>query len=240
VSLQQLLFECSRHYRDRGFPPSAILHLRWVLVVNTDSNGQILLETAYPRCDKRVEELLGHFKPCPPTTDESDVRSADAIFGFAFGYRMKQWTKGVLPTAGDQVEAYRLPGVNNAALAEQALQLYLETGLDLYLQSEIAQAIGSGARVECPSSCDDLSTSAVLSEFVSHADAKGKRIRAAVVVAHRHHYDRCRLLLDAKGIRAVRPLDLYAGYDELEAQPRVMTPEECIVNDFASMAGMVH
>jgi hypothetical protein len=40
------------------------------------------------------------------------------------------------------------------------------------------------------------------------------------------------------GIRVIHPPEWYSGYDPQEAQPRVMSAEENIVNDFASMAGM--
>jgi hypothetical protein len=60
------------------------------------------------------------------------------------------------------------------------------------------------------------------------------------VVAHRHHYDRCRLLIEKVHIGAIRSPDLYEGYDPFEAQPRAMTPEDNIINDFASMVGMAH
>jgi len=237
MSLQQLLFECTRHYRDRGFPESALIHLRCVLISNT-RDGRIAVRTAYQTCDKPVEQLLGHFKPCRSAPIEPDATSADAVFGFAFGYQMRRWTKGVSPTDRDQVAANRIPGANNAVLAEQARQLHLNCHLDLYLQFEIVDAIAPGATVEYRSQHIDQGTGPVLKEFMSHAASKDKAIRAAVVVAHRHHYDRCRLLMEKEGVRAVRPPDLYSGYDPQEAQPRVMSPEECIVNDFASMAAM--
>jgi hypothetical protein len=213
------------------------MHLRWVLITNS-RDDQIALLTAYQRCNKRVEELLGHFKRCPQGTDQADLASADAVFGFAFGYQMKQWSNGVAPTDSREVAANRIPGANNAVLAEQARQLHMTHKLDLYLQFEIADAIEKGASVAFASKRIDQGTPAVLKEFMDHAANSGKSIRAAVVVAHRHHYDRCRLLLEKHRIRAMRPPDQYSGYDPLEAQPRVMTPEECIVNDFASMAGM--
>jgi hypothetical protein len=208
-----------------------------VLIANTHDD-HIALRTAYQNCDKPVKHLLGHFKPCGSAPDEPDAASADAVFGFAFGYRMRQWAKGVSPTDRDQVAVNRIPGANNAVLAEQARQLHLNSHLDLYLQFEIADAIAPGAPVEYRSQPGDQGTTAVLKEFMSHAASKEKAIRAAVLVAHRHHFDRCRLLLEGEGVRAIRPPDLYTGYDPLEAQPRVMSPEECIVNDFASMAGM--
>src|SRR5947209_12885052 len=92
--LDQLLHECTLHYRDRGFPESALLHLRYVLIAHT-SNDKIQLHTAYQNYDKVVKDLLGHFKRCPQ--EQPDITSADAVFGFACGYQMKKWS-GVDPT----------------------------------------------------------------------------------------------------------------------------------------------
>jgi hypothetical protein len=236
--LDRLLFECTQHYRDRGLPDSALMHLRWVLITHT-CKDQIELQTAYQRCSRKVEELLGHFKPCPQIPDQADFTAADAIFGFAFGYQMKQWSNGIDPLAPDEVAANRIPGANNAVLAERARQLHMTHSLDLYLQFEIADAIGKTTSVVCTSKRIDQGTQPVLKEFLDHAANNGKKIHAAVVVAHGHHYERCRLLLEEQRIRAIQPPNLYLGYDPLEAQPRVMTPEEWIVNDFASMAAMV-
>ncbi len=237
MSLDRLLFECTQHYRDRGFPESALLHLRWSLVTNTH-DGQIDLQTAYPGCTRPVDQLLGHFKRCPPLPDQFEADAADAVFAFAFGYRMRQWTNGVPPTVQAEVTANRIPGANNAVMAEQCRQLHVTYKLALYVQFEIADAIGGGATVEYAGTRGDQGTGAVLQEFMIHAGQTGKNIRAAVVVAHRHHYDRCRIILEDEKIRVIPAPELYMGYDPMEAQPRVMSPEEYIVNDFASMAGM--
>lgn len=56
---------------------------------------------------------------------------------------------------------------------------------------------------------------------------------------YHHHYERCRLILQSRfNIDGIACPEQYAGYDPFEAQPRVMSPNEYIVNDFASMAGM--
>ena len=34
MSLDRLLYELTVHYRSRGFPESALVHLRWTLVTN--------------------------------------------------------------------------------------------------------------------------------------------------------------------------------------------------------------
>src|SRR5262249_41863816 len=115
MSLDRLLVECTLHYRDRGFPESALMHLRWVLITNTH-DGQIRLQTAYHRCNKRVEELIGHFGRCLRYSDQGDLASAQAVFGFAYGYRMKQWPSASASTDATESAANRIPGTNNAVL----------------------------------------------------------------------------------------------------------------------------
>jgi hypothetical protein len=151
---------------------------------------------------------------------------------------MKRWSTNVPPTHPDEVAGSRLPGLNNEALAVQARELHTTYKLALYLQFEIADAIGMTVPVEYASKRVDQGTPAVLREFLDHASAKGKAIKSAVIVAHGHHFERCRLLAERLGLHAVPGPTRYSDYDPQEAQPRVMSPEECIVNDFASMAGM--
>jgi hypothetical protein len=233
--LDRLLVELTLHYRDRGYPEPALSHLRRVLITNAQDD-QINLKTAYQSCVKPVEKLLGHFKRCPRNAIQGDLANARAIFGFAYGYRLKKWPDGSDPAKAADL---RLPGANNEAIAKQALQLHLTRNLDLYLQFEIADAIGTGTTVECVSKRLDQGTPAVLDEFISHAAKEGKAIPAVVVIAHQHHYDRCRILVEKKGIGVIPPpTELYSSYDPEESQPRVMSAEENIVNDFASMADM--
>jgi hypothetical protein len=209
------------------------------MLLSNIRNGQIDFQTAYPSCKKRVEDLLGYFKPCPTDSNNDDPFSADAVFGFAFGYRMKDWPTGVDPTAPAQVAVNRIPGANNAVLAEQCRQLQVKYHLDLYLQFEIADTIGKGAQVEYASTRVDQGGQGVLTEFIDNYSAKkGEKPKKVVVVAHRHHFDRCRIQVEKRGITVLRPSEFYSGYDPLEAQPRVMSAEEYIVNDFASMAYM--
>jgi hypothetical protein len=235
VSLDQLLFELTAHYRDRGFPDSALVHLRWTLVANT-KDGNIRLATAYPNCSRRVESLLGHFKRCPQFSDYSELASADAVFGFACGYRMKKWSNA--PTIEAEVKANRLLGANNAVLALQAQLLHLEHKLDLFLQFEIARALSTDTVIAFTSSPKDQGTNDVAREFLAHAASIGKKISRVVVVAHRYHFERCRLVLQRMNIIGLPTRDQYSGFDLQESQPRAMSPEEMIVNDFASMAGM--
>jgi hypothetical protein len=56
-----------------------------------------------------------------------------------------------------------------------------------------------------------------------------------VLLAHQHHYERCRIVLAHRGIKGLPAGEPYFDYDDFEAQPRVMSPEEFIVNDFVSM-----
>lgn len=235
MSLDQLLVELTAHYRDRGFPDSALVHLRWTLVANT-KDGNVRLATAYPNCSRRVESLLGHFKRCPPFSDYSLLASADAVFGFACGYRMKKWSNA--PTSEADVRTNRLPGANNAVLAQQAQLLNLEHKLDLYLQFEIAHALSADTAFAFASSPKDQGTKDVACEFLAHAVSIGKKISKVVVVAHRYHFERCRLVLQGMNITGLPIRDQYSGFDSQESQPRAMSPEEMIVNDFASMAGM--
>lgn len=234
-SLDRLLFELTVHYRDRGFPESALVHLRWTLITNTEG-GNIRLATPYPNCSRPVDDLIGHFKPCPHFSDYSSLSSADAVFGFACGYRMKKWSNA--PTSDAEVKANRLPGANNAALAEQAQALHSQYNHPLYLQFEIADALPANAPIAFTSCRKDQGTKDVACEFVAHAASVRQKISRVVVVAHKYHYERCRLVLEQMKITGLPIRDQYSGFDPQEAQPRVMSPEEMIVNDFASMAGM--
>lgn len=234
--LCQLLHEVSVHYRGRGLPESALAHLRWTLVTNT-KHGVIDLATAYLSYRRSAAELIGYFKPCPQQSNAS-IDTASAVFGFAFGYGMRSWTQGRSPTEVSEVVANRIPGGNNAALANIAVSLYEQAHLPLYLQFEISDAIKDRAPVECDSSRKDQSTLAVANEFIRHALSKNAKVGTVVLLAHQHHYERCRIILEEKGITGLPAHTAYAGYDPLEAQPRVMSPEEFIINDFVSMAAM--
>ena len=233
--LDRLLFELTAHYRDRGFPDSALIHLRWTLITNTKA-GNIHLKTPYPNCSRPIVDLIGHFSPCPYFSDFSSLSSADALFGFACGYRMKQWSNA--PTTDAEVKANRLPGANNAALAEQAQALHSKYNHPLYLQFEIADALPASTPKAFTSCRKDQGTKDVACEFVAHAASVGQKISTVVVVAHKFHYERCRIVLKRMKITGLPTQDQYSGFDPQEAQPRAMSPEEMIVNDFASMAGM--
>lgn len=239
MSFDRLLFEVTSHYRSRGFPDSALSHLRWTLLsnVNTDT-GRFCLRTAYPGCDKSIADLLGLFQPVNSDAVPERDLPPTALFGFAFGYQMAEWVVGTRPTDELEVKLRRRPGKNNSALARIAETIYANDQLPLYLQFEIADAL-TQAPLAFSSSRKDQGTFAVAAEFIAHAQKNKVSTRAVVLLAHRHHHERCRIILTRMGVHTVSIHDPYDGYDECEAQPRVMSAEEYIVNDFASMAGML-
>ncbi len=237
MSLDRLLFEVTGHYQSRGFSDSALSHLRWVLLSNvTKDRDKFCLKTAYPGCDKSVGDLLGKFRRCDVSTIEN-TETALAVFGFAFGYQMRNWPKDAEPTADHVVQQERQPGKNNTKLAEIAVEKYREHERPLFLQFEIAEAVGKNAKVAFSSSPTDQGTFAVAKEFVKAAIESEVNIKTVLLLAHKHHYERCRLILQQMGIQSVSAGE-YDKYDRDEAQPRVMSQEEYIVNDFASMASM--
>lgn len=240
MSLDRLLFEVTTHYRSRGFPDSALFHLRWTLLSNVNlDTGRFRLKSAYLGCDKSITELLGLFQPVHDADVDKDPK-ATAVFGFAFGYRMDEWLDGTRPTDELEARLRRRPGKNNEALAEIAEQINKELGLPLYLQFEIADAVTNKAAVKFSSSRKDQGTFAVAAEFVDHAEKNVFGKRSVMLLAHQHHYERCRIVLKRMGVQRVPIPKRYPNeYDEQEAQPRVMSAEEYIVNDFASMAGML-
>ena len=242
MSLDRLLFEVTAHYRSRGFTNSALFHLRWTLLSNVNlDTGRFCLKTDYPSCDKSIAELLGLFQPVQDADVDKDPK-ATAVFGFAFGYRMDEWLDGTRPTDELEARLRRRPGKNNEALAKIAERINEDLKLPLYLQFEISDAVTNKDAVECISSRKDQGTLAVVKEFLNHAYNNEVSIRSVMLLAHQHHYERCRILLKRMGVQSVpipQQYPRYDKYDEYEAQPRVMSAEENIVNDFASMAGML-
>lgn len=111
MSLDQLLYELTIHYRTRGFPTSTLLHLRQTLLsrVNTASSS-FSLDTAYPGSDVRIGDLLGYFQPVEGSNPRTTKVTPSAVFGFAFGYRMDSWVDGTHPT--DELEVRLMPLLN--------------------------------------------------------------------------------------------------------------------------------
>jgi len=239
MSLDRLLYEVTSHYRSRGFPESALIHLRWTLLANVDLDaGRFTLRTAYPGCDVSIGGLLGLFRPIESAVTP-DLTSPTSVFGFAFGYRMEKWLAGTRPTDALEVQHRRRPGKNNEELAKRAVAIHSRLGLPLLLQFEIADAVNPPTPVVYASSRKDQGTFGVAEEFMSYAKTNNINTDTVIILAHRHHYERCRLVLERLGVKGLQDNDPYGGYDDEEAQPRVMSPEEYIVNDFASMAGML-
>lgn len=239
MSLDRLLFEVSRHYRSRGFPEPALAHLRWTLLSNVNpETGRFRLRTAYPGCDKSIGELVDLFHVAENPGVAPTGLTPKVAFGFAFGYQMAEWLAGVNPTDDLEVRLRRLPGKNNTALARIASSIHASHNALLYLQPEIADAVQE-APVAFSSSRKDQGTAAVAAEFIAHAAKNGLSTDTVWLLAHRHHYERCRLILKRFGVESIPTSEQYAGYDEDEAQPRVMSVAEYIVNDFASMVGML-
>ncbi len=116
-----------------------------------------------------------------------------------------------------------------------------QQAFDSRVGGKIAPNLGISPQtaVDYPSSRQDQGTFGVAEEFIRYARGNNINTGTVIILAHRHHHERCRLVLERLGVNGLRYGDPYEGYDEEEAQPRVMSPEEYIVNDFSSMAGML-
>jgi len=66
MSLEQLLFKVTRHYRRRCFSERAIRHLRSVLAAHS-RGGQLDLKTAFLNYNGRVSDLLAKFRRLWPS-----------------------------------------------------------------------------------------------------------------------------------------------------------------------------
>ena len=85
MSLDRLLFEVTMHYRSRGFPDSALSHLRWTLLSNVNlDTGRLCLRTAYPSCDKLIGELLGLFQPVKDDAVAEELPDSQSGIRFCF------------------------------------------------------------------------------------------------------------------------------------------------------------
>jgi hypothetical protein len=124
---------------------------------------------------------------------------------------MKKWSND--PTSENQVKKNRIPGPNNEALAKQAHKLHLKYKRPLYLQFEIARALPAGTPVACTSARKDQGTQDVAVEFVAHAAKVGQKVSTVVVIAHKYHYERCRLVLERMKITGLPTRDQYSGFD---------------------------
>ena len=85
----------------------------------------------------------------------------------------------------------------------------------------------------------DQGTKDVAAEFHDEIKRTQANIQTVVIVAHRHHVERCRLILENDfNLKGLPYKGGYDKYDPSEAQPRVINSSHCIVSDFVSMAAM--
>lgn len=232
MSLEKLLSALTHHYSDRGFPESALLHLKSTVSEHYQEDGNIVFRGDYD-LRKNVEKLPDCFTNCNcAARPKSDIANSDAIFAFSCGYRLRKHSDGGVNA--------RLPGPNNRALAEIAVELKTELQLPLYAQFEIADAIedctDSVADYRTPA--EDMGTKKVIEYFVNYRMVQNsKTFRKVIVVAHRHHIGRCLILLNEDfNIKAYTYGRTYESYDSRECQRRAKNANELIVSDFVSMA----
>jgi hypothetical protein len=156
---------------------------------------------------------------------------AEAIFAFSFGYRRK-----TRPAPGEES---RLPGTNNRALAEICCWLKSSRpDLKLCAQFEIADALAdyTGVKADVSTAAEDIGTGDVIKRFLAAAP----QAKSIVTVAHRHHIDRCHILLrEDFGLESISSPHEYEGYDKEEAQLRVKSPSTFIISDFVSLAARI-
>ncbi|MCK4815041.1 hypothetical protein KA005_04665, partial [bacterium] len=86
MSLAQLLKDVTAHYVSRGFPGTAIVNLHSKI---TDSiEGDVLKFTGTYSLEVTLNSLVGKF-PLQIWESAEKLKKPQAIFGFAFGYRLK-------------------------------------------------------------------------------------------------------------------------------------------------------
>jgi hypothetical protein len=182
---------------------------------------------------KELKDLSLDQFPIPPEPAKTlgNLRAADAIFAFSFGYRYKTRDVGG--------EDRRIPGPNNRALAKICADLKVLLQIPLFAQFEIADALDdyTSIRADYITPAADLGTGRVIEAFREQAEEEFQKLHRVVVVAHQHHVARCvLLLLNDFGIDSVGTIETYSEYDPREAQLRVISPEEYILSDFVSMS----
>jgi hypothetical protein len=228
--LNRLLVEVSQHYAKRGFPAHAIGVLRMTITLNT-KGGRFSIHNTAHNFDGAIARLHDHFTTPSGSATEADLKAAQAIFGFSFGYRLRE--------PKESAPASRLPGANNERLASIAGSLSQRYEKPLFVQFEIARAEPLLGVDKFESTAADLGTQEVISQFVAVAQSHGDKPSSVIVAAHRHHMERClRLLAKYHQIEGLPSPEPYDKYDPEECQPRAMSAEEFIVSDFVSMAAM--
>lgn len=230
--MDTLIKRIIEHYEAREFPRSALLFLEATLR-RSIRGDRLEIATDLLKFTKSIATLAPDQFPVPalPPRTRSRLEAVQAVFSFAFGYRLK--------SRSAPGEERRLPGLNNRALAEISKHLKLSLNVPLFAQFEIADALADYADVtaEYSTPAADLGTSKVIESFKSQAESLFQGLRHVVVVAHQHHVARCVLLLwDDFNIEALPSVEVYRGYDPRETQHRVVSPEEFILSDFVSMA----
>ena len=234
MSIDQLLIEITEHYRERGFPELAINHLKATIRRKLKEDSETIVFQGEYVLDKKIDDLLEHFHLTSyAAVSESKSTDADAIFAFSFGYRTRRHCSGGAES--------RLPGPNNRALAEIAVEVKASLEKPLFAQFEIADAIDdyTNGSADYATPREDMNTDKAIKYFLGHQKVKyGHALRKVVVVAHKHHIGRCLILLSEDFEILAHPFGRqYDGYDHHhEAQARVTSVQECIVSDFVSMA----
>ena len=229
---EELLSMIAAHYQRRGFPRDAVEHLKRRVGEKTVSDS-IVFKGVY-RLNKKMQNVLEYFRGCDGRA-RGKITDADAIFAFSWGYRIK--------SCSDGGAIGRLPGRNNRQLGEIAVGLKRRLRVPLCAQFEIADAIEDSEddrnlHPDYRTPTEDMGTSKAIEYFVGHQTVQRRHaFRSVVVVAHRHHLDRCLIILkedfQIDGLPSPRSYD---GYDRREDQLRAMNPKENIVSDFVSMA----
>lgn len=231
--LSRLLTELNNNYAARGFDRLALLWLRHVIVSGARA-GVLTIEDGFHHFNCEVSKLLEFFAVPPTQPLDATNAGIQAIFAFAFGYR--------LPVLSDLLPLTREPGPNNRALEKIAagLQERLQPRVPVFAQFEIYRGNPDPPRDWCSAAEEDMSTVAAIKQFLVRAKQNGISAPTGVaVVAHRHQTERCiRVLRLDFGIGAAPPAERYDSYDPFGCQPRVMSPEEYVVSDFVSMAAL--
>ncbi len=231
MPVAKLLVKVADHYSRRGLPASAIAALQ-TRIADGISGGDLKFGGDYDFCAP-VGKLADRFPRCPSNAAaaEGDLTRADAIFAFSFGYRRK-----TRPAPGEES---RLPGPNNRALAEICSWLKSSRpGLKLCAQFEIADALAdyTSVQADVSTAAEDIGTGGVIKRFLADVP----QAKSIIIVAHRHHIDRCHILLrEDFGLESTSSPREYDGYDTEEAQPRVRSPSAFIISDFVSLAARI-
>jgi hypothetical protein len=233
MPIDELLSNLAAHYRDRGFLDAELTHLQSTIRRKLDRASESVVFRGDLVLERKIEVLLDHFHLCDcSAVPKNKLNDADAILAFSFGYRTR--------TRGAGGAESRLPGPNNRALAEIAVQVKETLRLPLFAQFEIADAIDdyTDGVADYTTPREDMGTTQAIKYFLDHQKMKrGKMFKKVAVVAHQHHIGRCLILLrEDFEIQAYPYGKRYSGYDPRECQARVTSPRECIVSDFVSMA----